>query len=494
MSNRINDRSAARPQFNGQTTHIQGTGPSRSSILVSLITATAIGMGAAFGPIFASIAHAQMQMVDFGSSKAVSIRVTQGKSENVRTDLNFAEVLVGDPEIADVVPLTDHSLSVLGKKIGTTRVSAYAEGKRLIGVFDVEVSYDTVKLGAELAQRFPQARLKVSSVNGRIMLSGMSPDAVTVDRAVTIAKQFGTDVINTVQVNQSQQVMLEVRFVEVSRNGSRELGINWTVAANNSIQLATGTAGLLSGTAPFGTVLGHLLKGGTSADVLIRALEERDMARRLAEPNLVALSGETASFLAGGEFPFPVAAQLGEVTVSWKKFGVGLAFTPTVLSNGLINLKIEPEVSQIDPTTNIQVAGVSLPSLVVRRASTTIELRDGQSFAMAGMLQNFGTTTQQQLPWLGDVPVLGTLFRSAQYQKKETDLAIIVTPHLVRPTRPGDALRTPFDDTLPANDADLFLLGQQEVSNTKKHRVTGEEPVAAGHILDLPKEVSYVVR
>ena len=166
----------------------------------------------------------------------------------------------------------------------------------------------------------------------------------------------------------------------------------------------------------------------------------------------------------GRRVPIPVASNLGTVTIEFKKFGVGLAFTPTVLGDGLINLKIEPEVSQIDPTTVIRANGITIPSLIVRRANTTVELRDGQSFAIAGLLQSISQTDQKQLPWLGDVPVLGALARSAAYQKKETDLVIIVTPRLVRPARPGDVLRTPLDTTKPANDPEFFLLGQSEVT------------------------------
>jgi len=430
---------------------------------------------------------ARAAIIDIGGGKqTVQVRVSTGKSENVHTEIGFVDVVVGDPEIADVVPLTDHSLSILGKKIGTTRVSVYADGKRLAGVFDIEVSYDTVQLSAELARRFPLAQIKVSTVNGRIMLSGNALDAVTVDKAVTIARQFGHEVINSISVLQSQQVLLEVRFVEISRTAARELGIQWNVVGQN-INATIGTASLLSGSTPFGSVMANLLRSGTKVDAVIQALEERDVARRLAEPNLVALSGDTASFLAGGEFPFPVAAQLGQITVDWKRFGVGLAFTPTVLGNGLINLKIEPEVSQLDPSNVIQIGGLSVPSLIVRRANTTIELRDGQSFAMAGLLQNIGSTNQQQLPWLGDVPVLGALFRSAQYQKKETDLAIIVTPHIVRPTRPGDTVRVPTDSSVPANDVDLFLLGQAEIPQATHRRLAGVERPFAGHILDVPR-------
>jgi pilus assembly protein CpaC len=434
--------------------------------------------------------------------RTTSVLVPAGKSEMIHTDASFADIVVGDPEIADVMPLTDRSLSILGKKIGTTRVSVYGEGKKLVGVFDVEVSYDTQKLAAELARRFPTAQITVSTVNGRIMLSGSAPDAITLDKAITIAKQFGPEVINSVQVAQNQQVMLEVRFVEVTRNASRELGISWDVlgkdiaATAGLVSTLAGanpflTSGLVSGSAPFGTVVGSVLRGGVSADVIIKALEERDMARRLAEPNLVALSGDTASFLAGGEFPFPVAAQFGTITVEWKRFGVGLAFTPTVLGQGLIHLKIEPEVSQLDPTNTIIVAGVQLPSLIVRRANTTIELRDGQSFAIAGLLQNIAVTNQAQLPWLGDVPVLGALFRSALYQKQETDLAIIVTPRIVRPARPGEPLRVPTDNTVPPNDPDVFLLGKQELTPGIRRQMAGGPPEIFGHVLDLPRGVPY---
>jgi pilus assembly protein CpaC len=427
------------------------------------------------------------------AGRATTLKISAGKSEHVHTDTSFGEVVVGDPEIADVMPLTDHSLSILGKKIGTTRVTAYSD-KKLVGVFDIEVTYDTSYLGNELARRFPGAHFRVTSVNGKILLSGEVPDAITLDRAVSIAKQFGPDVINSVQVMQPQQVQLEVRFIEVNRNASRELGINWNILGTGAT-INLGTNALPSGSAPFGNFIAHLLKGGTSVDMIIKALEERDMARRLAEPNLVALSGDTASFLAGGEFPFPVAAQLGTITVEWKRFGVGLAFTPTVLTNGMINLKIEPEVSQLDPTNTITVANnIVLPSLIVRRANTTIELRDGQSFAIAGLLQNIGNTQQQQLPWLGDVPVLGALFRSAQYQKKETDLAIIVTPHLVRPTRPGDVARVPTDDTVPANDADFFLLGRSELMRPTPRRYGDLELPGGGHILDLPRREYHAVQ
>jgi pilus assembly protein CpaC len=325
-----------------------------------------------------------------------------------------------------------------------------------------------------------------------------------------VGKQFAPDVINSVSVASPQQVMLEVRFIEISRQAGRDLGFQWNVFSHGSVvnigsrqqagnlpitapttstQIPAGevAAGVLSGTSPYGFALARMINGGTATDLLINALEQKGVARSLAEPNLVALSGDTASFLAGGEFPVPVPGSLGQVSIEYKRYGVGLAFTPTVLSRGLINLKIEPEVSQLDTSHPVQVAGISVPPLIVRRASTTVELRDGQSFALGGLLQNTNTTDQQQLPWLGDVPVLGTLFKSASYQKNETDLAIIVTPRLVRPARPGDNIATPFDKSVPPNDRDFFLLGKNEIPRQAARIAYGAELPMTGHIIDLPK-------
>ncbi len=447
--------------------------------------------------------QAQQRIALANSAHTTTVTVTVGKSLDVHTDQSFVDITVGDPEVADVNPLTDHALSILGKKIGTTRVTVYDENKKPVGIFDIEVSYDIPQLSAEIA-RFTGGGIRVSSVNGRIMLSGTAPDAVTLDKAVTVARQFAPDVINVVQVVQPQQVMLQVRFIEVSRSASRELGVQWNVfgssavanignqvsasqlpITNSSISSAV-AAGVLSGTAPFGFLVGQL---SNKLQVEVNALEQKGLARSLAEPNLVTLSGETASFLAGGQIYIPVPQALGTVTFAPQPYGVGLSFTPTVLKDGTINLVIKPEVSELDTSNTVTVSGTSVPGLIVRRASTTLELRDGQSFMLGGLLQNDSQTAQDQLPWAGDVPVLGTLFRSSQYQKNETDLVIIVTPHIVRPLPPSAPIHTPFDDTLPANDVDFFLMGQPEVSPALARLALGalSRPYV-GHILDLPKK------
>jgi pilus assembly protein CpaC len=470
-------------------------------LLICLAIALCVSLLCAAG------AKAQKLIHISGNDRTMSVTVPIGKSQDIRTEIGFVDVTVGDPEVADINPLTDHTLSILGKKIGTTRVSVYGAGKALIGIFDIEVTYDISRLTNELKRRFPASRITASSVNGRIMLSGEASDAAMLDQAVTIARQFGPEIINAVGVRSPQQVLLEVRFVEISRNASRELGFQWNGVNPNSALVnvgnrrsagalpitGLGAAGVLSGSAPFGFALARWAMGGMTIDTAINALEEQGVARSLAEPNLVALSGDTASFLAGGEYPIPIGGTLGQVTVEYKKYGVGLAFTPTVLNDGLINLKIEPEVSQIDPTQKVEVVtGILVPALIVRRASTTVELRDGQSFAIGGLLQNNTQNSVEQLPWAGSIPVLGALFTSKSYQKKETDLVIIVTPRLVRPTRPGEVLRTPADKTTPPNDVDFFALSKNEVARDPKPGTPGQAIAAAsvqqplmGHMLDI---------
>jgi pilus assembly protein CpaC len=277
--------------------------------------------------------------------------------------------------------------------------------------------------------------------------------------------------------------------------GNTSTGVNASGIAN---QTAAGvpllqTAGTLAGVtgAPFGTALASLVNKGTSVDLLITALEEKGVVRRLAEPDLIALSGDTASFLAGGSFPVPTvqpggAGSVPVITTTYQPFGVQLTFSPTVLSNGLINLRLSPSVSEIDTTNAVQVSGFSIPALTMREARTTVELRDGQSFAIAGLLQSDIVENIDQLPWLGSVPVLGTLFSSKSYQKNETDLVVIVTPHLVKPAAPGDHLATPFDQRLPGNDFDIFAMGQLERKKKYTDYVTsgGDLVGPYGHIIE----------
>ncbi len=432
-------------------------------------------------------------------SQRIDVPVVLHKSETVRTDYPFGDALVGDPEIADVVPLTNQSIYILGKKIGVTRLSLLDTKKQVLGVVDIEVTYDLDILRRSMKGNSAYSKIRLSSVNGKVLISGVAPDAVVMQRVMTLAEQLAPhDVTNGMTVAAPQQVMLEVRFIEATRDLNRGLGVNWSTSGrmgattgNANIQsgniqdtgngvftnntIFNSASGLASNLIPFGTFGGQVLGGTVKADAYVSALEEKGLARKLAEPNLIALSGDTASFLAGGEFPFPTGVNaFNQVTVEFKKYGVGLAFTPTVLSDGQINLKIEPEVSELDTTNTVSIGAYQIPSLSVRRASTTIELRDGQSFMMAGLLQGSHLADTQQLPWVGDVPVLGTLFRSQSFQKSETDLVIIVTPRLIQPKGPGQKLATPLDNRKPANDGEFFLLGAQEVEVSKPKSVGGD--------------------
>lgn len=433
---------------------------------------------------------------DIGPSAAYNGRISRAsivakKSQVVDVDRPYETALVAEAEIADVVPLSDHSVYVLGKKVGATRITIVGKDQKIIQIIEVDVTPDVQNLRAKLKENVPDSNIKVSAVNGGIVLSGTAFDAPSVEQAMAIARRYSPDpVTNAIAVAGPQQVMLEVRFVEASRTANRELGIsargrsNGTSFDTNDQVFNPGigalqTAALLSGAEPFGTLIARVLEGGTNVDVMIRALEERELVRRLAEPNLITTSGDTASFLAGGEFPFPVSASDNRISIEFKQFGVALAFTPTVLSGGLINLKIAPEVSDIDETSSIDVNNVRIPGLIVRRANTTVELKDGQSLAIAGLLQAGQRKLQAQLPWIGQVPVLGALFRSATYQKSESDLVIIVTPRLIKPARPGEPLRTPLDKPMAGNDVDLFVNGRAEVTGDERRR----DAKPFGHII-----------
>ncbi len=439
--------------------------------------------------------------------KVHHVVVTLNQSRTFRIDRPFSSAIVGSPEIADALPMTDRTLYIQGKKVGTTSVSVFDSSTHLIGVLEVEVAVDTANLQHKILVSTGDRRIRVSTSNGQVILTGVASNAVTADRAVSIAKSLVPEaaIVNAMTTAPSQQVMLKVQFLEVSRDAGRELGVNWFVSSaggtrganigagglrtingndpcapastsNNGVPVFSTAATLASGASPFGVLLANVVNNGTKVDLLLSALETKGLLRRLAEPDLVALSGDTASFLAGGEYPVPIAqpgaGNVPTVTVEFKRFGVQLTFMPTVLADGLINLRLTPSVSELDPTVGVTIQGTNIPGLTTREAQTTIELRDGQSFAIAGLLQADNRRELSQLPWIGSVPVLGTLFRSASFLQHETDLVVIVTPHLVAPAIPGQRLATPLDKHLPSNDVDFFLLGQTEVRKKFTNYVT----------------------
>ena len=457
--------------------------------------------------------------------------VTVNKSRTFNVERPYARAIVGAVDVADVMPLSDRAIYIQGKKVGSTNVSLFDSNARLIGVLDLEIVLDTPSLQQQIRAGTGNQNIRVSSLRGQVVVGGIVGDAVTADRAMQVAKSFSGDmpVVNAMQIAPSQQVMLEVRFLEASRDAGRQLGVNWfganssgtrgvntgrgLVAQPNPRENSTlnpGTVpifqsvGTLAGAGlggPFGTALARVLSNnGTTIDVLVTALEEKGLVRRLAEPNLIALSGDQASFMAGGEFPVPVSSTgtggFPVVTIEFKKFGVQLKFRPTVLSRGVINLRIEPEVSELDFAAAVEVNGFRIPALTTRNAFTTVELRDGQSFAVAGLLSAQNTGQMAQLPWIGSVPVLGALFRSSSYQQKETDLVIIVTPRLVAPAVPGQRLASPLDSRLPSNDVDFFLNGQPEVKKRYFEYIAagGELKGPYGHMIVVEQGVTAPVR
>jgi pilus assembly protein CpaC len=446
------------------------------------------------------------------SDRVRHVVVTINKSRTFRLDQPFSTAEVGAPEIADALPMSDRTIYIQGKKVGTTNVSVFDSMQRLMGVLDIEVAIDTGNLQQKIQSSTGSRSIRVTSTDGQVVLSGEARDAVEAERALAVAKTLSPNgVVNAMSVAHSQQVLLKVRFLEASRDAGRALGVNW-FAANSSARNAfvtgnggvtnsrdpvgglpvVGTFGTLAGVAqqPFGVVLANLVNSnGKTVDVLVTALENQGLIRRLAEPNLMALSGDTAHFLAGGEFPVPIASvgAGGAVTptIEYKPFGVRLSFTPTVLRKGIINLRIAPEVSELDFANSVTISGTSVPSLVKRDAVTTVELRDGQSFAIAGLLQANNLRERDQVPWLGSVPVLGALFSSSNYQKHETDLVIIITPHLVEPAAPGQQLASPLDQRLPSNDVDFFVFGQSDIPKAYSDYVTtgGNVQGPYGHMI-----------
>ncbi|WP_223477974.1 type II and III secretion system protein family protein [Oricola indica] len=426
-------------------------------------------------------AQAQPNVLNISTSRTHLITVEKGKPKTLRTQSSFYEIVVGDPEIANVQPLTNRSFYVLGITAGTTGIALFDENKRLIGSVDVEVSVDTTRLKTAIRENVPDADIKVTTTNGQVVLSGSAPDQVSADRAKKIASKFAgedEDIINSVDVTSSQQVQLNVRFVEVNRNAGQELGvkINDLSYISNRNSPDSGSAGYSS----VGNFVGRLVSGGLNVDVAIKAMEDRGVARRLAEPNLIARSGETASFLAGGEFPISVVGKDGDVSVQYKKFGVGLEFTPKVLKDGLISLEIEPEVSSLDRTLSN-----GFPVLSVRRAKTSVDLKSGQSFMMAGLYQANNDKSNATVPGARKLPVIGALFASREFQRRETDLVMIVTPHLVRPIQPGTPTATPLDASRPATTEEAVVLGVDEMRTSAMGAGAGMPRRTSGHILTL---------
>jgi pilus assembly protein CpaC len=401
------------------------------------------------------------------------LRLEASKGLLIRLDRAASAVFIADPEIADIQVKSPRLVYLLGKRSGETTLYAVDEREEVLANQRILVEHDISRLRDSLRTMLPGSAIRVQSVNSNIVLTGMVRTPSDSEDARRLASAITADpkkVINNIDVSAPAQVQLRVRVAEVSRDVLKTFGINWEAtfqAGSFLFGLATGnpivaaaTAGGLFGSRPTGSnaIAGRFSNGKLDVNGLIDALDDQGLITVLAEPNLTAISGKSATFLAGGEFPIVVPGQSNQTTVEFKKFGVQLAFTPTIVGADRISLHVAPEVSQLSAAGAVQHAGFQIPALTTRRAETTVELGSGQSFAVAGLMQNNITHNLNKFPGLGDVPVLGTLFRSDRFQRNESELVIIVTPYLVRPV--STQLTTPADGFVPPTDTDRLLRGE----------------------------------
>lgn len=426
-----------------------------------------------FAPI--STAIAQNLTIMRGEAQA-PLKVPLNRAVVLESDSVFAELSVANPLIADIATLSDRTIYVLGKAPGRTTMTLLGLDGRLITNVEVQVTPDVGELKERLSELLPGERISVRTANDGIVLSGTVSSATRVQRAMEIANRYAPDaVLNLLSVGGSQQVQLKVRFAEMSRSVSKELAAS--ISANGSLLGGDLTVGATQSRGTTGTAQGALSlgfsAGGLQFTALIQALEQKGIVRTLAEPNLTAISGKTATFLAGGEVPIPVADGEGGVSASYRNFGVELSFTPTVVDSDVININLRSKVSSIDASQTVTIEDAEVTGFRTRETSTTIEMRDGQSFAIAGLLQDDFQDTAGQVPWLGDIPILGALFRSASYQRAQSELVIIITAHLVTPTN-GDALALPTDRIRPPTERELFLFGELGVSTSDGPRVSSQ--------------------
>jgi pilus assembly protein CpaC len=400
---------------------------------------------------------------DLATTSVLRITLPISQALTVTVSESIAKVTAADPAIADAQLITDRSLYLAGKGLGITTVNLYSAEGKPVGLLAVEVGADTADIARSIRAAVPKSAVKVSTVNGRIRLGGTVPDDYSMQKVLEIVQQYGTaPVINIMTLTGGQQVNLEVRILEAQRDAARQLGVEWGGSIGKvSASVGGGSSDPAAAAASFSSFAANVLSGlsGVSLNVTINALEKRGLVRTLAEPNLTTLSGVKASFLAGGQVPIRTNDNNGNATLTYRDFGVRLIFTPMVLDGGRIQIHLTPEVSGLNGYTSS-----GDPIFTARNLDATVELRDGQSFSVAGLLQNETKLNQNQLPWAGNVPVLGALFKSSSYQKNETELVVIVTPRLVQPDTPGQAVASPLDNTLPANDLDFFVHGRLEVT------------------------------
>lgn len=407
------------------------------------------------------------------------------RSELISLSSDLSEVIVANPDVADVFVHGNRKVSIVGKAIGSTSLRVLDRNGTVLRSMTVRVSYDLPAIRQTLYELFPYEDISVQTVNNNLALTGMVSSASVAAKAVRVVNEFllpmdaqqrprkggfapareavdggDTGVINMLKVTSGQQVLLRVRVGEMQRTALKQLGVHWDVLNAGNIAAATGVK-LGTGfptTDSFGALQGTINTGGATISAMIDALERNNLFKLLAEPNLVAMSGEEAEFLAGGEFPIPIQAQDEQVTIQFKEFGVAVKFLPIVLSDSRIRISVSPEISEISDIGAITIGGFEIPSLSTRRAKTTVELAPGESFMIAGLLRDQSDSQIDQVPGLGELPVLGALFRSVNFQRNETELVIAVTPYLVDPVT-GDEVRLPTDGFRSPSMMEQFFYG-----------------------------------
>ncbi len=448
--------------------------------------AALLGLAIVTFPVAPGVNAEELRVVKKGTE--ATLDVPMNRAVVVESDVPFAELSIANPGIADISSLSDRTIYVLGKSPGITTLTLLDGSGRLITNVEVKVAADVTEFKERLRQILPGEKIEVRTANDGIVLSGTVSSSQRLQRALDLAERYAPDrVSNLMSVGGVQQVMLKVRFAEMQRSVSKSLSVSLGFNGGGSFGVNGGTGTLnnqgalgnaMGGNIPFandnvGAVLFGFNAGSVQVGLLLEALEQKGVVRTLAEPNLSALSGQEATFLAGGEYPIPVSQERGTISVEYKPFGIELKFIPRVVDGDIINLELSAAVSAIDPTNSISVNGFSVSAFTRRETSTTVEMRDGESFAIAGLIEDEFLDNAAQLPWLGDVPVLGALFRSSDYQRSQTELVIIITAHLVTPTR-GEALTLPTDRVKPPSEKDLFLFGRVARTDKSQSRAANE--------------------
>jgi pilus assembly protein CpaC len=414
-----------------------------------------------------------------------TLRLKAGQSKVLRLPFAITRISVANPEVADIILTSPQEVYVNGLAPGTTNLSVWGRGRFTSARVTVEA--DVSQLKESLAQVLPKEKIGVVAADESVVLTGEVSGPVAQQTAVSLAAAAvggkKERVINLLNIGGVQQVMCEVRVAEINRTVLNRIGVNFAVANTtgpgfgvsilNNLTSVANFVQSVAGSSVTSNIGGNItaLAGWKTGSVLwsmfFDALKQNGLGRILAEPNLVTTSGQEASFLAGGEYPIPVPQQFQTITIEYKKYGVGLNFTPTVLDNNMIALKVSPEVSELDFSQTVVVASYVVPALRVRRMATHIEVKDGQTFSIAGLLYDNSRTLVNKFPVLGSIPILGTLFRSSQFQKAETELVVLVTPHLVKPMAQGTA-RLPTDVYVDPSNVEFYLFGCTEGKKNKK--------------------------